>query len=105
MVKKVIAFLLLISFFSIFTGCGSQEVSREAVSTRYTARYTKTETEYRYVYNLASGDFRLMPYINTSFEDEKYEVQYKITYEDGSTSTVWQKVDKNTFIHERDKIP
>lgn len=70
MVKKVIAFLLLISFFSIFTGCGSQEVSREAVNTR------------------------LLP-----------DIRNKITYEDGSTSTVWQKVDKNTFIHERDKIP
>lgn len=105
--KKIIVFLLTITFIAFsFFGCkGFTEIDREAVDVRYTAAVDKAETDYVYKYNWLEGEFALLPETKTVHYDEKYEVKYKITYDDGSTETEWQSVDKEIYEKARNMLP
>lgn len=105
--KKLIAFILAFMLIVVpLCGCDSlAETGREAVEVRYTPAVDKVETNYVYKYDWFSGKYRLMPDTGTVHHDEEYEVRYKITYKDGSTSSEWQTVDKETYEKARDKLP
>lgn len=105
--KKLIVLLLTITFI-VFSlgGCKDLvETERKAVDVRYTAAYDKVETDYVYKYNWIEDIYTLLPDTRTVHYDEKYEIRYKITYNDGSTSSEWQTVDKETYEKARDKLP
>lgn len=105
--KKLIVLLLIITFI-VFSlgGCkDSVEIERKAVDVRYSAACDKVETDYVYKYNWIEGEYILLPDTKTVHYDEKYEIRYNITYDDGSTSSEWQTVDKETYEKERDKLP
>ena len=53
---------------------------------------TEVETEYKYTYDVWKGDFVLVPYVQTVHHDAEYEILYRITYDDGSTTTRWEYV-------------
>lgn len=105
--KKIIAFILAFMLIVVpLCGCDSlAETGREAVEVRYKPAVDKVETDYVYKYNYYLGEFVLLPDTETVHHDEEYEVRYKITYEDGSTRSEWQTVDKETYEKARDKLP
>lgn len=105
--KKIIAVLLVI-ILSTFTFCGCEaptEIDREAIEAKYTEAYDNVETDYDYQYNWYTGEFVLLPNTRTVHHDEKYEIKYKITYDDESVKYEWKTVDKETYEKARDKLP
>lgn len=99
--KKIIAIMLsLIIIPFIISGCKSKEIiSQKPMELRFTPAHTEREADVCIV-----GDY-ILPIERTIAYPEKYEVRYKITYEDGSTSSEWQTVDKETYEKARDKLP
>ena len=105
--KKIIAVLLIIvlTVFPLF-GCElPTEIDKEAVEVKYTAAYDNVETDYVYQYNWYIGEYVLLPDTRTVHHDEKYEIKYKIIYDDESVEYEWQTVDKETYEKARDKLP
>lgn len=96
---KIVLFIaLLLAVPAIICGChGLEEVSREAVDRRYTAAYDSIETDYQYKYNFLEGAFVLVPDIKTVHHEEKYEVLYRVTYDNGSTYDRWETVGKEEW--------
>lgn len=91
--KIVWLIALLAAVPAIIYGCHElEEVSREAVDRRYTAAYDSIETDYQYKYNFFEGAFVLVPKIKTVHHEEKYEVLYRVTYDNGSTYDWWETV-------------
>lgn len=91
--KKIFAMVMAILLAVSFTACAEAEtlteVSREIIDTRYTEAYNGVETEYEYKYDWWKGDFVLVPVMKTVHYNEKYEIQYRITYDNGSEETKW----------------
>ena len=92
--KRLIgALLCLILTVLPLSACAQKtEVSREAIDRRYTAAYDSVETEYKHTYDVWKGEFVLVPYVQTVHHDAEYEILYRITYDDGSTTTRWEYV-------------
>lgn len=105
--KKTIAFILAFILITFpLCSCNSfTETGREAIEVRYTPAVDKVETDYIYKYNWYLGEFVLVPNTETVHYDEKYEVRYIITYDDGSTLSEWQTADKETYEKARDRLP
>lgn len=79
--------------------------SKKAVDTRYTPAYDSVETDTKYEYNWYIGEFQLVPDTHTVKHNEKFEVRYNITYENGSTKAEWCEVDKETYNKVIDELP
>ena len=92
--KKVLAIVLivLILLFVLCACNGKTEVSREVIDWSYTAPFDGMETDYVYKYNVFSGEFVLVPEVKTVHHDAVYKIQYRVTYDDGSTADVWEEV-------------
>lgn len=98
--KKIIPKILFIALIlTITVGCEKDkkiEVQREVVQTRYTAAHTDMRVQ-NIVINGAVSPI-LIPY----FQDEIYEVQLVITYDDGSTMTKWTEISRDEYEVYRD---
>ena len=105
MFKKPFLLMLFSCVFILLTSCTASEIKRDVMNVKYTASYTIIETNFLYEVDVNSGNLTLLPYKSEQLVDEKYEVEYKITYEDGTTNTVWETVDKDTYTKEKQKIP
>lgn len=93
MKRMIGALLCLILTVLPLSACTQKtEVSCEAIDRIYTAAYDSVETEYKYTYDVWKGDFVLVPYVQTVHHDAEYEILYRITYDDGSTTTRWEYV-------------
>lgn len=105
--KKVFLVLCLLLTLVVFVSC-YETVSEKPIDARYTAAYSAMETVYRYKYDLYHGDWRYLPEIEMVHHDEKYEIQYEVTYSDGSVVKTWRSVSKEEYeailndIEERD---
>lgn len=99
--KRIALFMLAMVLLLVIVSCGytaSREmVSREAIDRRYTAAYDSIETDYQYKYNFFEKAFVLVPKIKTVHHEEKYEVLYRTTYDDGSTRDRWETVGKTEW--------
>ncbi len=90
--------VLLLAVPVVLCGCRElEEVSREAIDRRYSAAYDSIETDYQYKYNLFEGAFVLVPEVKTVHHEEKYEVLYRVTYDNGSTYDRWETVGKEEW--------
>lgn len=93
--KKFLSLLLITAmtaFMLIACDSSTVEVSREIMDWSYTAPYDSVETDYVYKYNLWKGEFDLVPKISTVHHDAEYQIKYRITYDDGTTSDIWETV-------------
>lgn len=99
--KRIALFMLAVVLLLVIVSCGytaSHEiVSRKAIDRRYTAAYDSIETDYLYKYNFFENAFVLVPKIETVHHEEKYEVLYRTTYDDGSTRDQWVTVGKKEW--------
>lgn len=83
---------IIICIAVILCGCEKDIVSKEAINTRFTAAHSEVVTDYQHKYSWWQGDFVLVPNVHTVTYPDKYEVEYIVTYADGTTSTVWEEV-------------
>ena len=92
--KKVI--LILLTMIMLFTMCGCANVVEEyPIDARHTESYTGIDTTYEMKWN---GDtFSEMPNTHTEVFPEKYEIQYRINYDDGNTKTEWREVARDEY--------
>ena len=90
--------------------CGCASVTEEyPIDARYTESYQGIETTYDYEFDLFSDNgFKKMPNVHSTIVPEKYELQYKINYDNGATRAEWRTVTKdeyNKFLKEnKDEI-
>lgn len=92
--KKVI--LILLTMVTLFVMCGCANVVEEyPIDARYTESYTGIDTTYEMKWN---GDtWSEMPNTHTKVFPEKYEIQYRINYDNGSTKTEWREVARDEY--------
>ena len=100
----VAVFIVAIIAFSMFmTGCQItaeneetsitlEVVDKEPVAAKYEPPHYNAITEYEYQWDWWNGDYKLLPVIKNEYVEEKFFVQYAITYTDGSTEYVWNDV-------------
>lgn len=97
MFKKVLTITIcVIMLCAILTGC-AEVVSETPIDTEYVAAYDAMETVYEYKYDWLHGDWKYLPVYKQVHHEAEYKVQYKIVYSDGSDTTTWRKVDKQTY--------
>lgn len=93
--KKLLVFIILIAVFIIpFCAAWAEapvEVSREPVDVRYTEAYEGIETGYQHKYDWWKGDFVLVPVVKTVHHNAKWEIKYRVTYDNGEEKTEWCK--------------
>ena len=92
--KKVISIILLsVMIIAMCSGCAEPpvEVSREPIDVRYTEAYESIETDYQHQYSWLKGEFVLVPNVKTVRHEAKWEIQYRITYDNGTEETEWCK--------------
>ena len=92
--KRVIA--ILISLAMLLTLCGCAKVIEEyPIDARYTESYKGIDTTYEMKWN---GDtWSEMPNTHTVVFPDKYEIQYRINYSDGSSETKWKEVARDEY--------
>lgn len=92
--KKVI--LILLTMAMLFTMCGCANVVEEyPIDARYTESYAGIDTTYEMKWN--GETWSEMPNTHTKVFPEKYEIQYRINYDDGSTKTEWREVARDEY--------
>ena len=97
--KKIFVSIMLAAV--LLTGCGGEdrtEVSREAIQTRYTSAHTEMRTQCIVI----GGNVSTIPIPH--HQDEKYEVQFQIVYDDGSSSLKWLEVTQSEYEKYQDII-
>lgn len=95
---KRIVILLVILLFALCGCTAKTEIKREIADYRFTPAHSDIRTDYIYKYDLLKGDFVLVPSVNTVHYDDCYEVQYLITYDDGSTDLIWKNVSYTEYL-------
>jgi len=96
--KKIISLIIAAIFLIALVACEKKiEVSRDVIDCRYTPAHEEVVTEYEYKYDGWKGEYRLMPNTHTKKYNEKYELLYKITYDDGSSEKNWQEVTEKEY--------
>ena len=92
--KKVI--LILLAMVMLFAMCGCANVVEEhPIDARYTESYIGIDTTYEMKWN--GETWSQMPNTHTKVFPEKYEIQYRINYDDGSTKTEWREVARDEY--------
>lgn len=94
--KRFAAWILLAVLLLGLAGC-AEEISREAIDRRYIAPYDGVETDYVYKYDMWKGEFVMVPEIRTVHHNAKYQILYRITYDNGSTDERWVDVGEATY--------
>ena len=98
----------IIAFSMLITGCQItaeneetsitlEVVDKEPVAAKYEPPHYNAVTEYEYQWDWWNGDYKLLPVIKNEYVEEKFFVQYAITYTDGSTEYVWNDVPRAIY--------
>lgn len=96
--KKFFSISVIVILVVMLSGCKQKEiVEKIPIDKLYTEAHSEMETEYEYKYDILNGKFMYVPNLHTVKYPDKYEVQYKVTYNDGSEKIVWEEVVKQDF--------
>lgn len=92
---KKITILLTIMLLAM-CGCTKVKVVEEhPIDARYTESYKGIDTTYEMKWN---GDtWAEMPNTHSVVFPEKYEIQYRINYDNGTTKTEWREVARDEY--------
>ena len=89
--KRILAVILAAVF---LVGCGCMkrvELTREAVDSRFTPEHTSSIMIWQKI-----GDISI-PRRLQSHHDDKWEIQYRITYDDGTVKLKWVTVSEEVY--------
>lgn len=95
--KKIIAVIIMLALLMLCACTHREEVSRELIDYDFTPAHSEVKTEYDYKYNVWKGEFQLVPDTHSVFYDDKYELKYRIVYDDESTAEVWEEVTEHEY--------
>lgn len=90
-IKRILAVILAAVFLN---GCGCSdrvELFREAVDSRFTPEHTSSITTWQKI-----GDISL-PHRYKFHHDDTWEIQYRITYDDGTVKLKWVTVSEEEY--------
>ena len=104
----VVFIVAIIAFSMLITGCQItaeneetsitlEVVDKEPVAAKYEPPHYNAVTEYEYQWDWWNGDYKLLPVIKNEYVEEKFFVQYAITYIDGSTEYIWNDVPRAIY--------
>lgn len=92
--KRIIALIIVILL--LLTACSSKtEVSRELLDHDYTPAHDELITTYMYM--PCGESFTVIPMTNKYHFDDKYELLYRIGYDDGSDAEIWEEVNEREY--------
>ena len=77
-------------------GCAA-EVSREPIDRRYIAAHSEMETNYVHRFDMWKGEMVMVPEIRTVQHPEKFQILYRITYDNGTTADQWVDVSRDEY--------
>lgn len=95
--KLLVMFIILVAIAVLLCGCEKEIASKEAINTRFTPAHSEVETDYTYKYSWLQENFVLVPNVHTVTYPDKYEVEYLVTYIDGTTATKWEEVTESEY--------
>ena len=91
--KRFIPLLFII----FLCGCAKQ-IDEYPTDARYTEAYQGIETTYDYEFDIFSEEgFKKMPNTHSRMFPAKYELQYRIKYDDGTSRTEWRTVARDEY--------
>lgn len=91
--------LIFAMIMTFILGPSSAEVVKEIpIDTRYTESHQEIRTDYDYQFDLLGEEtFKLMPNMHTVIIPDKYEVQYRVYYDDCTNKTEWREVARDEY--------
>lgn len=93
--KRIVAALLIIG---CLAGCEMPtEVDRTPVDARYTAASVEFKTNYHHKYSWLRGEFVLVPDVRQVTVPEKWEIQYRVTYDNGYSCDEWKECSREEY--------
>lgn len=99
-ISGILAIIIIIVFgiiiFSIVK-CSPKVIKEEPINVRYFPAREEIQTEHEYKYNFLEGEWQLVPNTRTVTVPEKYEVEYLLTYDNGTTTKKWREVSKEVY--------
>lgn len=96
--KTLILLGILFITTQFLISCKNVEVASSVpIDRRYTPPRDEIVTTYQYRYDWYNDELKMLPYVSTVHHNEKYEILYKITYDDGSTKKQWKSVSKTEY--------
>lgn len=92
--KKIIILTILSM---LLCGCAKQ-IDEYPIDARYTEAYQGIVTTYEYELDIFSEEgFKKMPNTHSKMFPAKYELQYRIKYDDGTSKTEWRTVARDEY--------
>lgn len=95
--KKIILVLIAITMATFICGC-AKVVDEIPIDARFTESHQEIRTDYDYQVDILGEEtFKLMPNIHTVTIPDKYEVQYRVYYDDSTNKTEWREVARDEY--------
>ena len=90
MSKRIVAALAALVVIVGLVGCHTKtEVSGTPIDTRYTPASVMVKTDYVYRYDILNGKLALVPEMKQVAMPDKWEILWRITYDDGTCEDRW----------------
>lgn len=67
-------------------------IDKEPVAVKYEPPHYDTATTYEYQWDWWNSEYKLLPVVKNEYVEEKFNVQYAVTYSDGSIEYIWESV-------------
>lgn len=93
--KKIIAAMLILAIMLLCACSSREEISRELIDYDFTPAHDELITTYTYM--PCGKSFTVIPMTNTYHYDDKYELLYRIGYDDGSDAEIWEEVTEREY--------
>ena len=93
--KKIIAVMLILALMLLCACSPREEISRELIDYDFTPAHNETVTTYTTV--PCGSSFVTLPVTNTYHYDDKYELLYRVSYDDGSDAKIWEEVTEREY--------
>ena len=95
--KKIIAAILILALILLCACTSREEISRTLIDYDFTPAHTEIRTDYDYRYNALAGEWQLVPDTYSVFCDDKYELLYRVGYDDGVSAEIWEEVTEREY--------
>ncbi len=91
--KFVLLLVVIFGIVSLLTGCGEyfKEDSRIVIDYRFTQAHEEERIGYKKEYHSISDTWVDVPYTYKTFIPDRYELLWKVTYQDGHTEREWKE--------------
>lgn len=99
--KRMILFIIVVILALSFVSCdapAASETSKVIIDVREIPSHSEVVTEYEYKWSWWHGEFKYVPNTHTVVKPTEYEALYKIYRYDGTSTTIWEPIDEDTYM-------